>query len=76
MGRYRSIFGPLLVLLFACGAFADDLGEPSSLRESYDPDLTSAMKRELNQLGLGSAVAADFVQHALCALLNLKESRR
>ncbi len=75
MGGYRSIFGPLLVLLFACGAFADDLGEPSSLRESYDPDLTSAMKRELNQLGLGSAVAAEKLCVALVDISELDSPR-
>ena len=65
MGGHRNIIGPLLALLLVGSAFADGLSDNSSLRENYDPELQSGLQRELNKLGLASALA----EEKLCVTL-------
>jgi len=58
MGGHRIIIGALLALLTCC-ALADGDVDNSSLRESYDPALQEALQRELDDLGLAPALAAE-----------------
>jgi beta-lactamase class A len=75
MGGYRIIIGLLLALLFAAFASADDLGDVSSLRESYDPELLEAMHHSLDRLGLGPALANEKLCVALVDISQLDSPR-
>lgn len=75
MGGYRSIIGPLLALLLATNVLADNFGDTSSLRESYDPDLLSSMQYEFDRLGLGPALAAEKLCVALVDITQMDAPR-
>ncbi len=75
MGRHRNIIGSLLALLLTSSALADGLGDNSSLRESYDPELQSALQGELNKLGLGPALAAEKLCVALVDMTEIDAPR-
>lgn len=75
MGGYRNILGALLALLWLCQAAADGVSGAQSLRESYDPDLQEALTRELEDMGLGPALAAEKLCVALVDITSIDTPR-